>query len=265
MKNNLKLFILMLAIGFVLISLDVDVVTPFKYPNEYINSSDIIGEFQYYNISSNYNAWCDYKVINTDAKNSGNNPQNLTGNNDLSSDKSYNFAKVINNIYFGNISVDIFNDSLGFILIFISCFFLGKSIKRFKLGMFSSLCALFLHILIFVLPYFLNGITLCNTVLILGLAYLGCLLATTFVFCHGLINMCLDVSCRDERKWCKIIWYVTFILQILVTFVFWIGSDFSMLLTVGRFLECVLIFMIILFWIILKRAYYQIEETFLNA
>lgn len=264
MKNNLKLLILMLAIGFVFISLDVDVVTPFKYPNEYANSSDAIGEFQYYNIASNYNAWCDYKVINTDSGISENNSQNTAENNTLSSNAAENSVKVIDKIYFGNISVDIFSDALGLILIFIACFFLSKSVERFKLGMFSSICALFLHILILILPFFLNGMVLCNTVMILGLVYLGSILATTLLFSNGLLSMCKDVSCRDERKWCKMIWYVTFILQILVTFVFWIGADFGMLLTVGRFLEGVLVFMVILFWIVLKRAYYQIEESFLN-
>ena len=61
-KNKFKLFIFMLAIGFVLITLDVNVTTPFKYPHKYNNSGSAIGEFQYYNIASNYNAWCDYKV-----------------------------------------------------------------------------------------------------------------------------------------------------------------------------------------------------------
>ena len=76
--------------------------------------------------------------------------------------------------------------------------------------------------------------------------------------------MCTDICCRDERKWCKMTWYVTFVLQILVTFVFWIGSDFNMLLAVGRFFEGVLVFMVIVFWIILKRTYYYLERTWLN-
>ena len=61
-KNKFKLFIFMLAIGFVLITLDVNVTTPFKYPHKYNTSGSVIGEFQYYNIASNYNAWCDYQV-----------------------------------------------------------------------------------------------------------------------------------------------------------------------------------------------------------
>ena len=43
-KNKFKLFIFMLAIGFVLITLDVNVTTPFKYPHKYNNSGSVIGE-----------------------------------------------------------------------------------------------------------------------------------------------------------------------------------------------------------------------------
>ena len=45
-KNKFKLFIFMLAIGFVLITLDVHVTTPFKYPHKYNNSGSVIGELQ---------------------------------------------------------------------------------------------------------------------------------------------------------------------------------------------------------------------------
>ena len=267
-KNKFKLFIFMLAIGFVLITLDVNVTTPFKYPHKYNNSGSVIGEFQYYNIASNYNAWCDYKVINTSSEKADENSHYNAANDNNSANSSTNAgqgtAKVIDHVYFGNISVDIFSDALGFLLIFIACLNLAKVNNRFKYGSVTALFALILHLTILALPFFLNGIVLCNTALALGLAYLGSNIITTFMFSSGLLKMCTDICCRDERKWCKMVWYVTFVLQILVTFVFWIGSDFNMLLTVGRFFEGVLVFMVIVFWIILKRTYYYLERTWLN-
>lgn len=267
-KNKFKLFIFMLAIGFVLITLDVNVTTPFKYPHKYNNSGSVIGEFQYYNIASNYNAWCDYKVINTSSEKADENSHYNATNDNSSTNSSTNTgqstAKVIDHVYFGNISVDIFSDALGFLLIFIACLNLAKVNNRFKYGSVTTLFALILHIVILALPFFLNGIVLCNTALVLGLAYLGSNIITTFMFSSGLLKMCTDICCRDERKWCKMTWYVTFVLQILVTFVFWIGSDFNMLMAVGRFFEGVLVFMVIVFWIILKRTYYYLERTWLN-
>lgn len=268
LKNKFKLFIFMLAIGFVLITLDVNVTTPFKYPHKYNNSGSVIGEFQYYNIASNYNAWCDYKVINTSSEKADENSHYNAINDNSSTNSSTNTgqstAKVIDHVYFGNISVDIFSDALGFLFIFIACLNLAKVNNRFKYGSVTTLFALILHIVILALPFFLNGIVLCNTALVLGLAYLGSNIITTFMFSSGLLKMCTDICCRDERKWCKMTWYVTFVLQILVTFVFWIGSDFNMLLAVGRFFEGVLVFMVIVFWIILKRTYYYLERTWLN-
>lgn len=268
LKNKFKLFIFMLAIGFVLITLDVNVTTPLKYPHKYNNSGSAIGEFQYYNIASNYNAWCDYKVINTSSEKADENSHYNATNDNNSANSSTNTgqgtAKVIDHVYFGNISVDIFSDALGFLLIFIACLNLAKVNNRFKYGSVTALFALILHLTILALPFFLNGIVLCNTALALGLAYLGSNIITTFMFSSGLLKMCTDICCRDERKWCKMIWFVTFVLQILVTFVFWIGSDFNMLLAVGRFFEGVLVFMVIVFWIILKRTYYYLERTWLN-
>ena len=111
-KNKFKLFIFMLAIGFVLITLDVNVTTPFKYPHKYNNSGSVIGEFQYYNIASNYNAWCDYKVINTSSEKADENSHYNTTNDNSSTNSSTNTgqstAKVIDHVYFGNISVDIY-------------------------------------------------------------------------------------------------------------------------------------------------------------
>ena len=203
-KNKFKLFIFMLAIGFVLITLDVNVTTPFKYPHKYNNSGSVIGEFQYYNIASNYNAWCDYKVINTSSEKADENSHYNTTNDNSSTNSSTNTgqstAKVIDHVYFGNISVDIFSDALGFLLIFIACLNLAKVNNRFKYGSVTTLFALILHIVILALPFFTNGIVLCNTALVLGLAYLGSNVITTFMFSSGLLKMCTDICCRDERK-----------------------------------------------------------------
>ena len=57
-------------------------------------------------------------------------------------------AKVIDHVYFGNISVDIFSDALGFLLIFIACLNLAKVNNRFKYGSVTTLFALILHIVI---------------------------------------------------------------------------------------------------------------------
>ncbi len=98
----------------------------------------------------------------------------------------------------------------------------------------------------------------------LGLAYLGSNIITTFSSGADFLRCARTFAVEMKEKWCKMTWYVTFVLQILVTFVFRIGSDFNMLLAVGRFFEGVLVFMVIVFWIILKRTYNYLERTWLN-
>ena len=60
-----KLSIILFLHGFLFIVLDVNIDTGIAYPNNYNNSDNVIGEFQYYNIKSTYGASCTYKMIDT--------------------------------------------------------------------------------------------------------------------------------------------------------------------------------------------------------
>lgn len=77
--------------------------------------------------------------------------------------------------------------------------------------------------------------------------------------------MCPDVCCRDERKWGKITWFITMVLQILLTFVFWIGSDFDALKSLGYIIEGFLVLDIVVFFMILKRVYTYLEKSYKNT
>lgn len=264
--SKFKIYFLLLAIGFVFITLDVDVETGFKYPNNYENTNSVIGEFQYYNIASNYNARCTYKFINSDRNSEAatQNTQNTSSENTQNTTTQQG-AKVIDKIYFENIEVDIFSDFIGFLLIFIACFGLKKSSRKFNGAATTSIFAIILHSILFMLPFFANGLVLCNTAMVIGMAYLMCNVTTTFLFVNGLLSMCADICCRDERKWCKIIWYITCILQCLVTFVLWLGSDTKALYNLGLFFEFVLVLFVIIFWIVLHRTYEYLENSYNKA
>lgn len=259
--SKFKIYFLLLAIGFVFITLDVDVETGFKYPNDYKNTNSVIGEFQYYNIASNYNSRCTYKIINTNSENNVA-AQNTQGTQNTITQQG---AKVIDKIYFKNIEIDIFNDLVGFLLIFISCFGLKKASRKFGGAAATSIFAIILHIILFTLPFFTNGLILCNTAMVIGMAYLMCNVTTTFLFANGLFGMCADICCRDERKWCKIIWYITCVLQCLVTFILWLGSDMKALYNLGLFFEFVLVLFVIIFWIVLRRTYEYLESSYNKA
>lgn len=248
--NHLKIkyYIIMLIIGFIFISLDVNMYTDKSYPNNYDNTKQVIGEFQYYNIASNYGATCTYKLLDSD-----------------NTEAQYQSTKVIDQVFYKNIRIDIFNDFAGFLLIALACFKLDIASRKFR---FASLCAvggLVLHGVIVALPFITNGLLLCNAAMIIGILYLLCTVFTTFLFAGGLFEMCSDISCRDERKWGKTCWFISCVLQILVTFVFWLGSDFKMLTDLGWFLEATLILDIVLFWIILYRTRDYIESSYVEA
>lgn len=255
-----KIYMFLLAVGFVLIALDIDVTTGMKYPHAYQNTDQVIGEFQYYNIASNYNARCTYKML--DNTKGSENKQPLTSNPGLNANVTMDSIKVIDKIYFKNIKVDIASDFVGFLFIAIACFGFRKVSRRFRLAMTTAVFAFILHGIVAWLPFAFNGLLLCNIAMVMGIAYLFCSVLTTFLFASGLLTMCPGVWCRDERKWCKLLWFITFVLQILVTFIFWLGSDFSMLHNLGIFFEYFLVFIIVVFWIVLHRTHEYMEETY---
>lgn len=262
-KFKFKLFFILLAVGFIFISLDVDIRTSLSYPHPYHNSENVIGEFQYYNISSNYGAKCSYKFIDTSS--SEDNTKNTTTTDTTKASTVTIQTKVIDEVFFDNIHIDIFNDFIGFLLICIACIGLRKNNKFFSFAAICAFCGLLLHIILKALPFIINGLFLCNISMVLGIAYLGSIILTTFLFTRGLFAMCPDVCCRDERKWGKIAWFISMVLQILVTFIFWIGSDFGALKSLGYITEGFLIFDIIVLWFILKRAYFYLERSYIDS
>ena len=265
--SKFKIYFFLLVIGFVFITLDVDVETGFKYPNEYNNTDKVIGEFQYYNIASNYNAKCTYKFIDAKGKkeNATKNAQKTPTEVTQKAKTNQAGTRVIDKVYFKNIEIDIFNDFIGFLLIFIACLKLSKSSSKFRGASATSLFAIILYIIKFMLPFVTNGLILCNVAMTTGLAYLICNVTTTFLFSNGLFSMCPDICCRDERKWCKIIWYITCALQCLVTFVLWLGTDYKALYMLGLFWEFVLVLFVIIFWIVLYRTYDYLENSYIDA
>lgn len=257
-----KLFFVFLALGFIFIALDIDIKTDLNYPHPYDNSDSVIGEFQYYNIASNYGAKCSYKFIDTSSSTDDTENQNIPSTTKKTSGLTQ--TKVIDEVFFDNIYIDIFNDIIGFLLIIIACIGFTKVNKVFSFSVFSAFCGLFLHIILTLLPFFFNGLFLCNISMVLGIAYLGSIILTTFFFSKGLFSMCADVCCRDERKWGKTTWFISVVLQILLTFIFWIGSDFGALKSLGYLIEGILVFDIIMFWLILKRTYIYLERSYIE-
>lgn len=260
-KSKFKIAFIFLIMGFIFLALDVDVKTPFTYPHAYNNTKDVIGEFQYYNIASNYGAKCTYKFID----NSSDSDKSPLVQSETTTSSASTSAKVIDKVFYDNIHVDIFSDLIGFILIFIACVLLKKVNKKFIFCSLCAFCGIILRIILKSLPFVLNGLLLCNTAMFLGIAYIASIVATTYLFTRGLFSMCSDICCRDERKWGKITWFAATALQILLVFIFWIGSDFGALMTLGYVFEAFLVLDVIIFWIILRRTYYYLEKAYLES
>lgn len=257
MKNRrFKISIIMMIFGFLCVVWDFNIGTGLHYPHEYKNSTETIGEFQYYNIASNYNAYCDYKMIEGASSEQSGTLQ------DSQQTSISSVAKVIDKVYYKDLQVDLLNDFIGLALIIIACLSFRKCSRKFSFGAFSALCAFILHGMIVAFPFFLNGIILCYFAFFIGMGYLALLVLTLYFVTLGIFQMCPGVACRDERKWCRMIWYVIAILQVITTFVFWLGSDLPSLYNLGLFLEGINVLMVLLYWKVLFRAIDYLENSY---
>ena len=258
--TKLKIALILIALGFVFLVLDVSVPTGLSYNNKYQNTNKVIGEFQYYTIKSNYNARCTYKMVWSGSKSD---KAPLVENKQSNAQQ----AKVIDKVFFKGadaktIYADIFSDILGFIMILIGCLFLYKCSKRFAFGIMMCVSGIIIKGIILALPFITNGINLVYAAFFMGIFYLLCNLITIFLVVSGLLAMIPGVWCRDERKWCKLLWYAAFATQALFTFIFWLGSDYGALTTLSWICCGVIIVLYGFFFKTLLRAKHYIRLSY---
>ncbi len=263
--SKFRIFIFMFIFGFICLALDVNVTTKLSYPNDYKNTDAVTGEFQYNNIASNYNARCTYEAIYDEVDNYNVEIDPKDWDNTSSSENKQPAIAVTNfidEIFFKNLQIDIFNDFLGYILIFIACLGFSKSNLRFKLGAIASAAGFLIHGVMVSLPFFTNGLLLCNAAFAVGISYLGCFILTGFLISSGFFQMCPGVSCRDERKWGKAIAYMILVEQILITFIYWLSTDYAPLRNLSHFFVFIEVCTIIRLALILKRTVFQLKENY---
>lgn len=251
--SRLKVALLLFSLGFIFIVLDIPFATTLSYPHEYENSKKTIGEYQYYNIASNYGAHCTYKMLD-DTKSKTKVPETKINNQKNVNTTATKVTKVIDKVYFNNVQIDIFNDFAGFLFILIGSILIIRCARQFKLAILTSVAGLIVHGIIFALPFIINGIDLTNASFFIGMIYLAINVVTIYLVTAGLLRMIPGPWCRDERKWCKILWFASFASQCLATFTFWLGSDFKMLMGVAWVVYGFTIFIQLAFWYIYMRA-----------
>lgn len=246
----------MFLIGFLLLVIDINIGTGIAYPTQYKTSDKVTGEFQYNNIASNYNASCTYKLIDTTAENQ----DDATANTLM----GQHATKVIDKVILEDIELDLFNDFLGYLLIFIACLGFSKSSSRFRFGVLTSLLGFVLHGVIVALPFVTNGLILTYAAFAVGISYLGAFVLTAYAVSYGIFALSTGAVCRDERRWGKTLSFMIIVGQILITFMYWLGTDHTALRGLAHFFVFVLACFVIGFALVMKRTSYRIKENFIE-
>lgn len=245
--SKIRLVIFMFILGLVFLSLDIYINTGLDYPEDYRNDTNIIGEFQYYNIRTFYGASCTFtKLGHVDATADSTDTQ---GSNTSMSNSLYEGAEFVDDVFFDGFRIDIFNDVLGLLLIALSCLILSKYKPIFRLAVLLAIISIIIKSALTVLPFFLNGMPLCNMALGVGTSYVIATVITSFFGVRGFINLIQDYCCRDERVWINTVWFVSAILIILIYLLSWLN-----LYGMAHFFTGVLIIDYILCGLILKRV-----------
>ena len=259
--SRLKIALLLFILGFIFIVLDIPFATNLSYPHEYQNSNKAIGEYQYYNIASNYGAHCTYKMLD-DTKSKGSVPESKINNQKNVKEYAPKVTKVIDQVYFNKVQIDIFSDFAGFLFILIGSILIVRCARQFKLAILTSIAGIIVHGIMFAFPFIINGMDLTNASFFVGMIYLAINVTTIYLVTAALLRMIPGPWCRDERKWCKILWFASFASQCLATFTFWLGSDFKMLMALAWVVYGFTIFIQLAFWYIYMRAKDYVRGTY---
>ncbi|MCR5835298.1 MAG: hypothetical protein K6G88_02185 [Lachnospiraceae bacterium] len=211
-KKKMTGIILIFIVGFIFLVLDTPTKSGFSYPHPYKNDPNIIGEYQYYAIKSVYGATCTYKSVDELDPSVTEIPSGYIGPD----------AKFVDKVFFDGVNVDTFNDSIGYMFVFIACFLLMKYRKIFSLSCAFSVVSLILRTIVFALPFIINGSLLCNMAIGFRLSYAISTIVAIFFAIKGFASLAKDACCRDERLWMNACWFTYLVMSLLVIFLKWL-------------------------------------------
>ena len=221
--SKIRLIMFTFVLGLVFLALDIYCNTGIDYPEEYKNDSGIVGEFQYYSIKTFYGATCTFtKLGHVDVDDEATSTDTQGNNTDVTG-SIYEGAEFVDDVFFDGFRIDIFNDVLGLLLIALSCLILSKYKPIFRLAVLLAIISIIIKGVLTVLPFFLNGMPLCNMALGVGTSYVIAAVITSFFGVRGFISLIQDYCCRDERVWINTVWFVSAILIILIYLLSWLN------------------------------------------
>lgn len=244
--------ILLFILGFVFLTLDYYINTGFDYPQAYANDKDIVGEYQYYAIKTFYGATCTYKLegfVDTSDATDTTESSYTENSSDSPTAEDISGATFVDDVFFDNFRIDVFNDVAGLLLIAIACLMLSKYQSMFRLTFMLSFITIAIKAALTLLPFILNGMVLCNLALGVGISYMIATIITTFFGIRGFLALAHDTCCRDERIWINTCWFSSMVITILVLLFTWLD-----LIELRNFFTGINLLLILGIGLILKRV-----------
>jgi len=196
-KSNYK-YLIIAMIGILLLLIDLSIPIGYIYPN-YEMSNEINWEFQHYTLNLHYGT-----VL----------------------EKFFNYATnetIVSAIHFSKFRIDIFNDFIGYILLFFSMKALSKKSKIFLMGSIMAVIAFAINVVILILPFFLQSEILCYAVFFIGIAGFAATMLIGYALICGVADVLSGVQFKGERRAIYIAWFLSFVCHCIVSLTTWLG------------------------------------------
>lgn len=221
--------LLLVIVGLFLLMFDQNfALGDFAPYGEYETSYDYNGEFQYYTINYNYGA--DFN----------------TGAEGVITDVAY------------KISIDIFPDIIGFLIMAFALKKLGKYSKIFNLASFMSILGGMLYIFIHILPFLFNGMPLVYMGFWGAIAIFGMEVITSYVFVFGICDTLKGHEHSRDRKAIVLAWFATIIINGVVMLLRWLAAVNTNLLVVYEIIQ--LGINLLFFYFVLREREYIVKK-----
>lgn len=230
-----KWLLLLVIIGFFLVMFDQNIslgrINP--YP-AYETDSSYNLEFQVYSLNYNYGAGCEYEQLNLAYK---------------------------GDIYY-QLTLDIFPDLLGFVILAIFLKKMSKFSKLFGIASVMSWLAILLYGVVHFMPFVFNGMVLSYMSFWLAIATFGIEAIIGYVFICGVCDTLSGYEHRTSRKAITIAWFGSVVLNAVVCVIKWIAVINPALLVVYEIIQ--LGVNLLFYFFVIRESDFIVKEKELN-
>lgn len=181
-------YLVITLIGFIVLLMGRGIGTGIKLYPDYVQNYEIGPEFQYYTLNTFYGAGIEAGT---------------------------------ENIFFKGYRIPIFSIA-GYILIMYGFLGLKDRSRVFTIGKWMAFMAIFINVILNILPFVMTGSRLCYVAMCIGIASLGIELSVGYFLICGICDTLRGTAFKTDRVTLGITWFISVVCRIIVFVTTWV-------------------------------------------